>query len=88
MLIKHNFKVIYDQIYEMITDMQYVYNLSTVDTLVLTDKIVLIYNYNIKINTDGFGKDLQEYINLIDDTLKVELEVYDDRFQFIIMSKF
>lgn len=83
----YDYKKLYDLIYEMIADLQYVHNMIFADTIILKDKIVLIYNINIQSNSDGFGYELQQHINIIDDTIKVELEIYDDRLQYIIKSK-
>jgi len=84
---KYDFKKIYDLIYEMVNDLQYVHDMSFADSLILNDKLVFIYNRNINSNYNKFGIDLQQYVSIVDDTLKLELEQYDDRYQYIIKTK-
>jgi len=88
MKVNYDYQQLYDLIYETITDLEYVHNLKLNDALILTDKIVLVYKRDVMVLIDKFGRDLQVHIQLIDTNIKVLLEEYDDRYQFIIQRKF
>ena len=83
----YDYKRLYDLIYETISDLEYVHNLTIIDVIIKNNFIVLVYKRLVTIPIDIFCRDLQLHISYIDDTIKVVLEEYDDRYQVILQRK-
>ena len=61
----YDYKKLYDIIYEIIADLEYVHNLTAVDALIKPDMIALIYKRNVMTPLDRFCKDIQVHIGYL-----------------------